>query len=92
MENQPIEVNKDTRFTLTLEFMVVIISGLVSLMAVYYKLSSDIEEAKQLPKPAVSAEEYQLKDQLLRTTVDNIDKKVEKIDMRLEKMEERLMR
>ena len=34
---------------------------------------------------------YQLKDQLLRTTVDNIDRKVEKIDMRLEKMEERLI-
>ena len=61
-------------------------------MGVYYKLSSDIEEAKQLPKPSVTKEEYELKDQLLRTTVDNIDKKVDKIDQRLEKMEERLMR
>ena len=92
MENQNLEVSKNTKFTLSLVFLVVIVCGLGSLMGVYYKLSSDIEEAKQLPKPAVSAEEYQLKDQLLRTTVDNIDRKVEKIDMRLEKMEERLMR
>jgi uncharacterized protein (UPF0333 family) len=90
MEN--LEITKNTKFTLTLEFLIVIIAGVVSTMGVYYKLSSDIEEAKHLPKQAVSAEEYQLKDQLLRTTMENIDRKVEKIDARLEKMEERLMK
>ena len=89
---KPLEIDKSTKFNITLEFLVVIIAGVVSTMGVYYKLSSDIEEAKQLPKPAVTKEEYELKDQLLRTTVDNIDKKVDKIDQRLEKMEERLMR
>jgi hypothetical protein len=90
MEN--LEITKNTKFTLTIEFLIVIIAGLGSLMGVYYKLSQDIEDAKSLPKQAVSAEEYQLKDQLLRTTMENIDRKVEKIDARLEKMEERLMR
>ena len=90
MEN--LEITKNTKFTLTIEFLIVIIAGVVSTMGVYYKLSSDIEEAKNLPKQAVSAEEYQLKDQLLRTTMENIDRKVEKIDARLEKMEERLMK
>lgn len=89
---KPIELDKSSKFTITLEFLVVIIAGVVSTMGVYYKLSADIEEAKQLPKPTVTTEEYQLKDQLLRTTIDNIDKKVEKIDQRLEKMEERLLR
>lgn len=90
--NNPIEIDKTTKFNITLEFLIVIIAGVVSTMAVYYKLSADIEEAKQLPKPTVTTEEYQLKDQLLRTTIDNIDRKVEKIDQRLEKMEEKLMR
>jgi hypothetical protein len=89
---KPLEIDKSTRFNITLEFLIVIIAGVISTMGVYYKLSSDIEEAKQLPKPSVTKEEYELKDQLLRTTVDNIDKKVDKIDQRLEKMEERLMR
>jgi hypothetical protein len=89
---QQINLDKSTKFNITLEFLVVIIAGVVSTMGVYYKLSADIEEAKQLPKPSVTKEEYELKDQLLRTTVDNIDKKVDKIDQRLEKMEERLMR
>lgn len=89
---QQINIDKSTKFNITLEFLVVIIAGVVSTMGVYYKLSADIEEAKQLPKPSVTKEEYELKDQLLRTTVDNIDKKVDKIDQRLEKMEERLMR
>ena len=89
---KPLEIDKSTKFNITLEFLIVIIAGVISTMGVYYKLSSDIEEAKQLPKPSVTKEEYELKDQLLRTTVDNIDKKVDKIDQRLEKMEERLMR
>lgn len=90
--SSPIEISKSTKFNITLELLIVIVAGVVSTMGVYYKLSSDIEEAKQLPKPSVTKEEYELKDQLLRTTVDNIDKKVDKIDQRLEKMEERLMR
>lgn len=89
---KPLELDKSTKFNITLEFLIVIIAGVVSTMGVYYKLSADIEEAKQLPKPSVTKEEYELKDQLLRTTVDNIDKKVDKIDQRLEKIEERLMR
>ena len=89
---RPLEIDKSTKFNITLEFLIVIIAGVISTMGVYYKLSADIEEAKQLPKPAVTKEEYELKDQLLRTTVDNIEKKVDKIDQRLEKMEERLMR
>lgn len=89
---KPLEIDKSTKFNITLEFLIVIIAGVISTMGVYYKLSADVEEAKQLPKPSVTKEEYELKDQLLRTTVDNIDKKVDKIDQRLEKMEERLMR
>lgn len=90
--SSPVEIDKTSKFTLSLEFLAIIIGGTISLLTIYFSLKSEIEEAKSLPKPAVSAEEYQLKDQLLRTTVDNIDKKVEKIDQRLEKMEERLMR
>lgn len=89
---KPLELDKSTKFNITLEFLIVIIAGVISTMGVYYKLSADIEEAKQLPKPAVTKEEYELKDQLLRTTVDNIEKKVDRIDQRLEKIEEKLMR
>jgi hypothetical protein len=85
------ELSKETKFTLSTETMITIGVTLVAATGMYYTLKSDIEAAKDLPKPAVTAEEYQLKDQLLRTTVDNIEKKVDRIDQRLEKIEERLM-
>jgi hypothetical protein len=86
------ELSKETKFTLSTETMATIAIGLVGATGLYYTLKGDIEAAKELPKPAVTAEEYQLKDQLLRTTVDNIEKKVDRIDQRLEKIEEKLMR
>jgi Mg2+ and Co2+ transporter CorA len=89
---KPMEISKESKFTLSLEFLAIIVGGTISLLTIYFSLKSDIEEAKLLPKPAVTAEEYQLKDQLLRTTVDNIDKKVDRMDQRLEKIEEKLMR
>lgn len=87
-----IKLDKSTRFNITLELFVVIVSGLLSLMAVYYKLSADIEEAKQLPAPSVTKTEWELKDQLIREAILNTQKQVEEMNKRLDRIEEKLLR
>ena len=48
-------------------------------VGVYFSLKSDIEEAKELPKPEVSRTEYDLKDQMIRDTIINTQEDVEEI-------------
>lgn len=90
--NNEIKIDKSTRFNITLEFLVVIVAGVVSTMGVYYKLSADIEEAKQLPIPPVTKTEWELKDQLIRESVMNTQKNIEEINKRLDRIEEKLLR
>ena len=90
--NNEIKIDKSTRFNITLEFLVVIVAGVISTMGVYYKLSADIEEAKQLPVPPVTKTEWELKDQLIRESVMNTQKNIEEINKRLDRIEEKLLR
>ena len=70
------EVNKQTKLTLSLE---TIISGVVTLamiIGMWFTLQADIEEAKELPPPSVSRTEYDLKDQMIRDAVLDTQKDV----------------
>jgi|TARA_R110000772_G_scaffold43093_2_gene99513 PDZ domain-containing secreted protein len=70
------EVNKQTKLTLSLE---TIISGAVTLgmlIGMWFTLQADIEEAKKLPPPTVSRTEYDLKDQMIRDAVLDTQKDV----------------
>jgi hypothetical protein len=91
MDNE-IKLDKSTRFNITLELLAVIIAGVVSTMGIYYKLSSDIEEAKQLPVPSVSKTEWELKDQLIREAILNTQKQVEEMNKRLDRIENKLIK
>lgn len=84
------EISKETKFTLTLEFLIVIISGVISILTVYFTLKADIEVAKQMPKPVVTETEWELKDQLIREAILNTQKDITEINKRLDRIEERL--
>lgn len=84
------EVNEGTKITLDLKTIVLIVSGLVSLIAMWFALQKDIEEAKQLPAPEVSRTEYDLKDQLIRETIMNTQQKVEENSRKLDKIDSKL--
>ena len=73
------ELGKDTKLTLKLETIVSVIMTIVMVVGVYFSLKSDIEEAKELPKPEVSRTEYDLKDQMIRATIMNTQEDVEEI-------------
>ena len=73
------ELGKDTKLTLKLETIASVVVTLVMVVGVYFSLKSDIEEAKELPKPEVGRTEYDLKDQMIRDTIMNTQEDVEEI-------------
>ena len=70
------EVSKDSKFTLSLESIVTGVATLGMVIGMWFTLQSDIEEAKELPKPEVGRTEYDLKDQMIRNTIIETQKDV----------------
>ena len=84
------KLSEDTEVTLDLKTIGIVISFVVTVVGMWYTLQDDIEEAKQLPEPAVSRTEYDLKDKLIRETIMNTQEKVEDNGKKLDVIEERL--
>jgi len=84
------QINENTQITLDLKTIGLVIAGVVSLVGMWFALQKDIEEAKQLPAPEISRTEYDLKDELIRETIMNTQKKVDENGNKLDKIEERL--
>ena len=83
-------ITENTELTLDIKTLVIIISFIVSFVGMYFALQKDIDLAKELPKPQVTRTEYDLKDQLIRETIMNTQKKVEDNSKKLDKIDEKL--
>ena len=70
------EVNKNTKFTLSIETAVSIGVTIFMVVGLWFNLQADIQEAKELPEPPVSRTEYDLKDQMIRNTIIETQKDV----------------
>jgi len=84
------ELSKDSKFSISIETLGALAVALATVIGMWYSLQSEIELAKELPKPEVSRTEYDLKDQLIRETIMNTQEKVEQNGDKLDKIEERL--
>jgi hypothetical protein len=84
------EINEETKFQVSIKSLIAIAVGIFTLVGMWFALQADIEEAKELPKPEVSRTEYDLKDQLIRETILNTEKKVDENGKTLDKIENRL--
>ena len=84
------QLGEDTKITLDLKTIGIVIAGAISLAAMYFTLQKEIEIAKELPEPAISRTEYDLKDQLIRETIMNTQEKVEENSQKLDKIDEKL--
>ena len=87
----------ESKFTLSLKEIVAVAIGFSSLVGMYFTLQADIARAMELPVPEVSSIEFQYKDELVRSTIDNIQsdvttvkEDVNEIKESLAKMDERL--
>ena len=84
------EIGEQTKVTLDLKTLGIIIGGVVSLSSMYFILQSDIAFAMELPKPSIERIEYDLKDELIRQTIMDTQEDVDDILDALEKLDERL--
>jgi len=84
------ELSKDSKFSISVETLVILGSVLVTVVGMWFTLNAEIEQAKKLPPSEVSRTEYDLKDQLIRETIINIEDKVDNNGRKLDKIEERL--
>ena len=84
------KISESTQVTLDLKTIGIIVCGAISLASVYFALQSDIQLAKELPKPPIDRTEYDLKDQLVRETIININEKVDNNSKKLDKIDEKL--
>ena len=84
------KISEDTEVQLDLKTIGMIIGGAIALAATYFTLTAEIELAKELPKPDISRTEFDLKDELIRSTIIDIDEKVDKNAEKLEDIDEKL--
>jgi hypothetical protein len=84
------QIGEDTKVTLDLKTIGMVVAGAISLAAMYFTLQKEIDIAKELPEPTISRTEYDLKDQLIRETIMNTQEKVEENSDKLDKIDEKL--
>lgn len=84
------ELSEDTVLGVSIKTLIALGVGLSIAVGMYYDLQAEIEVAKQMPEPAVSRIEFDLKDNLVRETIMNNAKNIESIKAQLDKIETRL--
>jgi hypothetical protein len=84
------QIGEDTKITLDLKTIGMILAGVVSLVGMWFALQADIEDAKELPSPVIDRVEYDLKDELIRQTIMDTQEDVEEMKEQLDKIDQRL--
>jgi len=82
------EVNKDSKFTISIETGISIAVTIAMVVGMWYSLKAEIEIAKELPEPPISRTEYDLKDQMIRNSILNTEEKVEKLEEKVDDIKE----
>mgnify|MGYP001405256131 CR=1 FL=1 len=87
------QIGEDTKVTLDLKTIGMIVTFIVMLAGMWFTLQADIAEAKELPTPLppdVTRMEFDMKDQLIRQTIMGTQKDVEEIKEDMKRIEEKL--
>jgi hypothetical protein len=84
------EISKDTKFALSVETLISLIGGLIIASGFYFNLKAQINEAMEKPEPVISRQEYDLKDNAIRSEIMNNRELIEKNFEKLEIIEQRL--
>ena len=83
-------INEETQVKLDLKTIGIIVGGAISLAALYFTLTAEIELAKELPKPELTRQEYDLKDLMVREQIANTAEQVKEHSEKLDKIDEKL--
>tara|TARA_R100000458_G_C8255655_1_gene231803 strand:- start:397 stop:669 length:273 start_codon:yes stop_codon:yes gene_type:complete len=84
------KINEKSEFTLDLKTIIMVVGFIIGLSTTYFTLRAEIDIAKTLPKLPISEKEFELKDELIRSTIMSNADRLEKIENKLNKIDERL--
>ena len=86
------KISEKTSVGLDLKSIGIIIAMVVSVSGTYFTLKADIDANKKALEKGnwVSATEYELKDELVRSTIMSTSKKIDAIEEKLNTIDERI--
>jgi hypothetical protein len=84
------QIGENTKITLDLKTIGMMVAGLISLVGMWFALQADIEEAKNLPQPPIQRIEFDMKDEAIREAIMDTQDDVAEIKNQLNKIDERL--
>ena len=86
------KLSEKSELTLDLKTIGIIVGMVISVSSTYFTLKADIDENKKALEKGnwVSATEYELKDELVRTPIMGNSKKLDAIEDKLNTIDERL--
>jgi hypothetical protein len=85
-------INENTSFKTDFKTIGIVLAMVVSVSSTYFSLKAQIDENRKTLEKGnwVSETEYNLKDELIRTTIMSNSKKLDAIDDKLNTIDERL--
>jgi len=84
------QIGENTKVTLDLKTIGIVVFFIATVIGMWFTLQADIEKAKVLPEPEIERMEFDMKDELIRSTIMDTQDDVEDIKSQLEKIDERL--
>jgi ribosomal protein S13 len=87
------ELNEETGFNISIKTLIGIGFAMATIISMWFMLQADIEEAKELPvapPPDVTRMEYDMKDQLIRQTIQTTADDVSEIKEDMKRLEEKI--
>jgi len=87
------ELNEDTGFRVSIKTLIGIAFAIATVVGMWFALQADIQEAKELPvapPPDVTRMEYDMKDQLIRQTIQTTADDVEELKEDLDRIEDKI--
>jgi|TARA_Y100001951_G_C11259153_1_gene251374 hypothetical protein len=86
------KLTEKSELTLDIKTIGIIVAMAISVSSTYFTLKADIDENKKALEKGnwVSATEYELKDELVRTTIMSNSKKLDAIENKLNTIDNRL--
>ena len=87
------QIGEDTKVTLDLKTIVMMVAGIVSLVGMWFALQADIALAMEMPEPPdpeITRMEFDMKDQLVRQTIMTTQEDVKEIKDQMLRVEQKL--
>lgn len=90
MADLDIDEIKKKKFNISIENLIVLCSLLAAGIAGYYSMENKVDAAMQEPKPEITRSEFSLKDELLRSNVQNLQTDVEEMKEKIKEIDDKL--